>query len=93
MLSGVSPLPHLDLRGSDRAHSALALRSGLITNLILETGLGQKCGRGLAPDSGNEVMHVLADTLLSGASLNWSTNFGHQLRFHAASFSIATGDR
>ena len=28
-----------------------------------------------------------------GASLNWSTNFGHQLRFHAASFSIATGDR
>ncbi|PNB69463.1 hypothetical protein C1X64_30440 [Pseudomonas sp. GW456-E7] len=30
---------------------------------------------------------------LVGASLNWSTNFGHQLRFHAASFSIATGDR
>jgi len=70
LLSGASPLPHLDLHGSDRTHLALALalRRGLITNLILEAGLGQKCGRGLAPDSGNEVMHVLADTLLSGAS-------------------------
>jgi len=28
-----------------------------------------------------------------GVGLNWSSNFGHQLRFHAASFSIATGDR
>ncbi|SBW78924.1 hypothetical protein PVE_R1G1036 [Pseudomonas veronii 1YdBTEX2] len=68
LLSGASPLPHLDLHGSDRTHLALALGSGLITNLSLEAGLGQKCRRGLAPDSGNEVMHVLADTLLSGAS-------------------------
>ncbi len=68
LLSGASPLPHLDRHGSDRTHLALALRSGLITNLSLEAGLGQKCRRGLAPDSGSEVMHVLADTLLSGAS-------------------------
>ncbi len=70
LLSGASPLPHLDLHGSDRPRSvfALALRRGLIANLILEAGLGQKCGRGLAPDGGGSVMHVVADTLLSGAS-------------------------
>jgi hypothetical protein len=72
LLSGASPLPHLDLYGSDRPHSvfalALALRRGLIANLILEAGLGQKCGRGLAPDGGGSLMHVVADTLLSGAS-------------------------
>ncbi|SDP48060.1 hypothetical protein SAMN04489798_5924 [Pseudomonas arsenicoxydans] len=25
--------------------------------------------------------------------LNWSSNLGHRLRFHAANFSLATGDR
>jgi len=68
LLSGASPLPHLDLRGSDRAHSALALGHGLIADLILEAERGQECGRGLAPDCGGSVMHVLTDTLLSGAS-------------------------
>jgi hypothetical protein len=70
LLSGASPLPHLDLYGSDRPHSvfALALRCGLIVNLILEAECGQKCGRELAPDGGGSVMHVVADTLLSGAS-------------------------
>ncbi|PTC31560.1 hypothetical protein C9382_05650 [Pseudomonas aylmerensis] len=28
-----------------------------------------------------------------GAGLNWSSNLGHRLRFHATSFSLATGDR
>ena len=70
LLSGASPLPHLDLHGSDRPHSvfALALRRGLIANLILQAERGQKCERGLAPDRGESVMHVVADTLLSGAS-------------------------
>ena len=70
MWEGASPLSHLDLHGSDRPHSvfALALRRGLIANLILQAERGQKCGRGLAPDGGESVMHVVADRLLSGAS-------------------------
>ncbi|PMU87744.1 hypothetical protein C1Y28_29940 [Pseudomonas sp. GW704-F5] len=46
----------------------LLLLLGLIADLILEAESGQKCGRGLAPDSAASVMHVWADTLLSGAS-------------------------
>ena len=44
----------------------LLLLLGLIADLILEAESGQKCGRELAPDSGASIMHVLADTLLSG---------------------------
>jgi len=70
MWEGASPLPHLDLHGSDRPRSvfALALRRGLIANLILQAERDQKCGRGLAPDRGGSLMHVVADTLPSGAS-------------------------
>ncbi|PMU86404.1 hypothetical protein C1Y30_26360 [Pseudomonas sp. GW704-F3] len=46
----------------------LLLLLGLIADLILEAESGQKCGRELAPDSAASVMHVWADTLLSGAS-------------------------
>nr|POA11095.1 hypothetical protein C1892_28000 [Pseudomonas sp. MPBD7-1] len=53
------------------------------------------------PPVGASLLAIAVDQLASmlnmptssRASLNWSTNFGHQLRFHAASFSIATGDR
>ncbi|CAD0265609.1 hypothetical protein DENIT_60432 [Pseudomonas veronii] len=49
--SGASPLPHLDLHGSNRPHSvfALALRCGLIANLILQAERGQNVGGGLPP--------------------------------------------
>lgn len=37
--------------------------------------------------------HPFNTDILIELCMNWSSNFGHQLRFHAASFSIATGDR
>ncbi|MCP1506198.1 hypothetical protein J2Y83_002171 [Pseudomonas marginalis] len=67
-LSGASPLSHFDLHGSDRTRSALALGRGLIANLILQAELGQKCGRGLAPDSSVSVTTCMTDPPLSGAS-------------------------
>ncbi len=68
--SGASPLPHFDLHGSDRTRSALALAlgRGLIANLILQAELGQKCGRGLAPDGSGSVTTCMTDPPPSGAS-------------------------
>jgi hypothetical protein len=50
-------------------------------------------GSGLAREDGSTVnIDAICPTAFA-SKLNWSSNSGHQLRFHAASFSIATGDR
>src|SRR5450830_341688 len=47
---------------------ALALRRGLIADLILDAERGQECGRGLAPDSSVSANTCMTDAPLSGAS-------------------------
>src|SRR5450830_1076783 len=47
---------------------ALALRRGLIADLILEAERGQECGRGLAPDSSVSANTCVTEPPSSGAS-------------------------